>query len=65
MQWFLSAKDLRCFFTIYFHISVKSRSNNDEESRGMAELQSFLNPNADRTFNGGYWGNVQGVSKTD
>ena len=36
------------------NISAKSRSNNDEESPGMAELQPFLNPNADTTFNGGY-----------
>ena len=65
MKWCLSAKDLRCFLTIYFHISVKSWSNNDEESPGMAELQPFLDPNADKTFHGGYWGNVQEISKKD
>ena len=36
------------------NISVKSRSKKDEESRGMAELQPFLYPNADETLNGGY-----------
>ena len=58
MQWCLSAKKL-------LNISVKSRSNNDQESPGMAELQPFLDPNADSTFNGVYWGNVQGILKTD
>ena len=36
------------------NISVKSRSNNDEESQEIAEQQPFLDPNADKTLNGGY-----------